>query len=206
MQSDVYREQKVNEKILAHDFYNRNTELVAQELLGNILVHQTQNGVLRGRIVETEAYFGKDDPASHASTRSKTKRNSIMFGKPGVAYIYLNYGVHYLFNIITEPEGTAGAVLVRALEPLEGLELMIRNRQLKSKSGLTNGPGKLTKAMGIDITANGLEVTGSQLYITKGAIGDFKVKRATRIGISVAQDRFLRYYIENNPFVSRTVR
>jgi len=204
MQSDVYSKQKVNEKILEPDFYNRNTELVAQELLGNILVHRTGKGVLRGRIVETEAYFGKNDPASHAATKGKTNRNSIMFGKPGVAYIYLNYGVHYLFNIVTEPEGIAGAVLVRALEPLEGFELMMDNRQLKSEANLTNGPGKLTKAMGIDINANGLEVTDGKLYIAKGETNNFIVKRATRIGISVAQDRLLRYYIESNPFVSRS--
>jgi len=193
----------VNEEILDRDFYNRNTELVAQDLLGNILVHRTKKGILRGRIVEAEAYFGKNDPASHASTRGKTKRNSIMFGKPGMAYIYLNYGVHYLFNVVTEPEGIAGAVLVRALEPLEGLELMKSNRQSESEADLTNGPGKLTKAMGIDIAANGFDVTDSQLYIIKGETNNLKVKKTTRIGISVAQDRLLRYYIENNPFVSR---
>lgn len=189
-------------QILTREFYERDTKTVARELLGNILVHDTPRGVLSGLIVEAEAYFGRGDPASHAS-RGKTKRNSIMFGEPGVAYVYLNYGMHYLLNVVTEPEETPGAVLIRALEPLQGKEIMFENRKMKSEIMLTNGPGKLSKALGIDLSFNGQRITDGCLYIIKGKSRRLPIKATSRVGISVAQDAPLRYYIEDNQYVSR---
>ncbi len=192
----------MKEQILPRHFYRRDTKIVAQEILGNILVHKTPQGVLRGMIVEAEAYFGLGDLASHAAKR-KTSRNSIMFGRPGVAYIYLNYGLHHLLNVVTEPEGTAGAVLIRALQPLEGKKIMLNNRRVESELELANGPGKLTKALQIDISLNGQNMTSGRLFIAKGQTKCISIKAASRIGVSVAQDALLRYYIEGNPFVSR---
>lgn len=191
-------------RILERSFYRRNTQQVACELLGEILVHKISRGELKGRIVETEAYFGHGDPASHAS-KGKTPRASIMFGKPGVAYVYLNYGIHSLLNIVTEKEGAPGAVLIRALEPLSGLDIMMRNRRLNSKENLTNGPGKLTQALGIDLSYNGMDLTQrSSLFITdRGAKEKISIAASARIGISLARDELLRYYIEGNAWVSR---
>ncbi|MBI4743484.1 MAG: DNA-3-methyladenine glycosylase [Actinobacteria bacterium] len=190
--------------ILSKSFYERDTKVVAQELLGKILVNKTKNGILKGKIVETEAYYGLDDAASHAS-RGKTKRNSVMFGEAGIAYIYLNYGVHFLFNIVTEKSPKPGAVLIRALEPVEGIGAMMKNRKIKSIHQLTNGPGKLTKAMGIDISFNQFDLTGSDLAVEEdGSDCLIEIVKAPRIGISVAQDKLLRYYIKDNSFVSRS--
>jgi len=193
----------MTEQILPFAFYKRDTQIVAQEILGNILVHETKQGTLSGVIVETEAYFGLGDPASHAS-RGMTKRSSIMFGVPAVAYVYLNYGIHCLLNIVTESEGTPGAVLIRALDPLEGKETMLRNRRVRSERELSNGPGKLTQALQVDLSHNGQDMTGGNLFVAKGPRKEFSIKAACRIGISVAQDSLLRYYIEGNPFVSKT--
>lgn len=192
----------MKEKILQRNFYERDTKTVAREILGNVLVHHSSKGIMRGIIVETEAYFGMGDAASHAS-RGMTKRNSIMFGEPGVAYVYLNYGMHYLLNVVAEEKGTAGAVLIRALEPLDGKELMMKNRKVASARELANGPGKLTKAMQLDLSFNGREITGGSLYVAEGPLSGFSIRAASRIGISVAQDALLRYYIEGNRFVSR---
>jgi DNA-3-methyladenine glycosylase len=192
----------MKKQILPRNFYERDTKIVAQELLGKVLVRHTSQGTMRGLIVETEAYFGLDDPASHAS-RGMTKCNSIMFGEPGVAYVYLNYGMYYLLNVVTESKGMAGAVLIRALEPLGGEELMFKNRKVDSELNLTNGPGKLTQALQIDLSFNGQKITNGNLYVQEGLTSDFSIRAASRIGISVAQDALLRYYIEGNPFVSK---
>lgn len=192
----------MKEKVLPRHFYERDTKTVARDILGHILVHDTVQGTLRGVIVEAEAYFGQSDLASHAS-RGMTKRNAVMFGDAGRAYIYLNYGMHYLLNVVTEKRGVAGAVLIRALEPVEGDELMFDNGKAKSRVELTNGPGKLTKAFGIDQKFNGKSLIESNLFIIEGRKDNFHIKAAPRIGISVAQDSLLRYYIEGNPFVSR---
>lgn len=188
--------------ILSKSFYERDTKIVARELLGKVLVHKTRKGILKGRIVETEAYYGLNDPASHAS-RGKTDRNSVMFEEAGIAYIYLNYGVHFLFNVVTEKISIPGAALIRALEPLEGMEIMMENRNTKLINQLTNGPGKLTKAMGIDISFNRFDLTGSDLTIEDNGYSCFaEIAEAQRIGISVAQDKLLRYYVKDNSFVS----
>jgi len=149
---------------LSRNFYSRSADKVAKDLLGCVLVHINENKKLSGRIVETEAYFGREDPGSHAS-RGMTPRNRLMFGKPGFAYVYFTYGNHWMFNIVTEKSGVPGAVLIRALEPLEGEEEMENNRKRKD---LTSGPGKLTQALGINKNHNGLDLTGNRIYVLKG--------------------------------------
>lgn len=187
--------------ILPRTFYQRDTAEVARDLLGKILVYKTSQGRITGKIVETEAYYGHYDPASHAYR--KTPRSSIMFGPPGFAYVYFNYGVHYLLNVVTAKINTPGAVLIRAVEPLEGIELMKKNRGNLPPEKLCNGPGKLTKAFGIDISFNGHDLTKYPLVIQNGKKGAPIIKNTTRVGISVAKDELLRYYIEGNRFISR---
>jgi len=187
---------------LKRDFYERNTKVVAKELLGKILVHRLPEGDTMGRIVETEAYFGNGDPASHAS-RGKTPRNSIMFGPPGHAYVYFNYGMHYLFNVVTEKEGVPGAVLIRALEPLRGIDFMFKKRKVKELKLLTNGPAKLTQALGIDISHNGLDLVNGEIFACDDKKAVFNIVSASRIGISVGKDDLLRFYIADNQFVSK---
>lgn len=183
---------------LPRSFYSRKTEIVARDLLGCILVHEINGKKISGKIVETEAYLGENDPGSHAS-RGMTPRNKIMFGKPGVAYVYFIYGNHYCLNFVTEREGVAGAVLIRALEPLEGLEEMMRRRG--RKNNLTNGPGRLTQALGITRAHNGIDLTGDELYVLRGEKPK-EIVTTTRIGIREGADLKLRFYIKGNKFVS----
>jgi DNA-3-methyladenine glycosylase len=159
--------------------------------------------MLSGKIVETEAYRGKDDPASHAY-RGLTKRNAVMFGDSGRAYIYFAYGAHFCLNITTEMEGRAGAVLIRALEPIHGIEFMKKNRGIDELTELTNGPGKLTKAMRIGLDLNGEDlITSQRLYILEGKTRNFEVKSSARIGIKDGLEHRWRYFINCNPFVSK---
>ena len=183
---------------LGRSFYSRKTDLVAKDLLGCILVHKFDGKKLSGRIVETEAYFGENDPGSHAS-RGMTPRNRIMFGKPGFAYVYFVYGNHYCLNFTTEPEGKAGAVLIRALEPLEGIEEMKRRRG--REDNLTNGPGRLTQALGITKEHNGTDLTGNEIYVLRGRKPE-EIVRTTRIGLSNGKNLLLRFYIRGKKFVS----
>ena len=133
-------------EILKREFYTENSVKVAEKLLGKLLVRELPEGTLIGKIVEVEAYGGRDDPASHAY-RGKTPRNQIMFGKPGLAYIYFTYGMHYCLNVKAEREGVPGAVLIRALEPIEGIEIMKKNRGVEKITELTSGPAKLTLSL-----------------------------------------------------------
>ena len=190
--------------VLPRSFYTRNTLTVAKELLGNRLVRHVGGGELVGRIVEVEAYGGGDDPASHAY-RGVTSRNRLMFREGGSAYVYFTYGKHYCFNVTTGREGVPGAVLVRALEPVGGIEVMQRNRGMRRVRDLTNGPGKLTKAMSITKQQNGLDMTKSgELFICKPRVEeDFEVVSARRVGIRVGVEKPWRFYIENSKFVSR---
>lgn len=182
---------------LPRKFYSRRTDLVARDLLGCTLVHKTGSKKLSGMIVETEAYRGYDDPGSHAF-RGQTPRNSVMFGKPGFAYVYFIYGNHHCLNFTTEKKGTAGAVLIRALDPLEGKETMLENREGRS---LTNGPGKLTQALGITRDQNGVDMTGNTLYVLRGKPPE-DVAKTTRVGIRQGAELKLRFYIKGNKFVS----
>jgi len=186
----------------------------ARALLGAVLEHRTSEGVTAGRIVETEAYLW-DDPACHAS-RGETPRNRPMFGPPGRAYVYRIYGIHDCFNVVTGPRGRGEAVLIRALEPLTGLDLMRARRGTDDVRALCNGPGKLVQAMGIDRSASGVNlVTGPLRLLTAdsypssaplagGATGPSGLLRALpRVGITVAVDLPLRFYHEGNPWVSK---
>ena len=191
---------------LPRDFYAAATLTVAEALLGKVLVHSSSEGAVAGTIVETEAYIGQDDPACHAAT-GLTKRNAPMYGPPGKAYIYLNYGVHSLLNAVTEKEGFPAAVLIRALEPLSGVNLMRRRRIIKNRdialNDLCRGPGNLTRALGITLTENGLDLTGRRLRIENRGIVLGTVAHGPRIGIRVATDRPWRCWIDGHPCVSR---
>lgn len=183
------------------------TETAARNLLGAVLWHATPAGVTAGRIVETEAYLFHD-PACHAS-RGKTMRNAAMFGPPGHAYVYLIYGMHHCFNVVTAPEGKGEAVLVRALEPLEGLDLMARRRGQDRFNKLCNGPGKLAAALGLTRQQDGFPLHRGTLRIQspQGYPG-WKASRlaslvtTTRIGISQAADWPLRFYLGDSDCVS----
>ena len=191
--------------ILQADFYARDTVVVARELLGKVLVHETAEGTTSGIIVETEAYM-QDDPACHAY-RGKTPRNETMFGEPGKAYVYLIYGIHHCFNAVTREEGKGEAVLVRALCPLRGEELMRRRRKTTCPSHrLASGPGNLCRVMGITRDQDGVSLQESPLYVISDnvAVSSDDVAEKTRIGLSVAEDRMLRFYLSNyQKYVSR---
>lgn len=176
------------------EFYDRDTIGVAQELLGKHLVHVVEGVPRVGRIVETEAYLGPHDLASHSS-RGLTPRTRVMFGPPGHAYVYLIYGMHWCMNVVTQPEGHASAVLLRALEPVANLE------------GKTNGPALLCKAMGIDGRLSGHDLLSSDLFIADpGPAPRIRIVKRPRIGVDYARHwarRLLRFYIKDNPFVSK---
>lgn len=191
---------------LERSFYDRDTLIVARELLGKRLVRQIDGARLAGRIVETEAYT-QDDAACHAS-RGCTPRTAVMFGPPGHAYVYFIYGMHHCFNVVTESEGTAGAVLIRALEPVEGLDQMLARRRGHSGVALTNGPARLCYALGIDRTLNGVDlVTGDRLWIEPDqTIPDAQIARGPRIGVR-GDERALncpwRFWVRDHPYVSK---
>lgn len=167
-----------------------------------MLINHSREGSTSGKIVETEAYFGRGDPASRAS-RKRTRLNEIMWWKGGLAFVYMVHA-NWMFNVTTEPEGTPGAVLIRAIEPLEGLELMRRRRGVEGERELTSGPGKLTRALGITKGHHGLDLTSSkELTIIKGGSRGFEVAISHRIGVTADLERELRFYIRGNPFVSR---
>ena len=184
--------------MLSKDFYCRDPAEVSRRILGNELV---KDG-LRGRIVEAEAYYGPNDPASHAYN-GKTKRNKLMFGGPGKTYVYLCYGMYHLLNFTTREKGKPGAVLIRALEPLEGVEKMKRNRGTQDGKELTNGPGKLTEALGITKEHNGLDVTNNESLITveEGKQCN-EVGKSKRIGVSENHEEDLRFFLKNSKYVS----
>lgn len=190
--------------ILPSHFYDYATTAVAQALLGKLLVHETSAGLVAGRIVETEAYLA-DDPACHAHGGKKTPRTEVMFGAPGTAYIYLIYGVHNCFNVVTGAEGVGEAVLIRALEPVCGVELMQAWRKQTALHNLCSGPGKLVYAMGITRALNALSLMEPPLYLAEPVAlpGKFNVVTTTRIGISKGADLPLRFYIKDSLFVSR---
>ena len=186
-------------------FYDRDTELVSRELLGAVLECATPEGVTRGRIVETEAYLGPDDPACHA-VAGVTARTQHLFGPPGVAYVYLIYGMYWCFNAVTRERGHGAAVLVRAVHPLDGVDLM-RDRRPKAKRerDLTNGPGKLCLAMGIVGAMSGTRLQDGPVVIRQGeVVADDEVVVTPRIGITQAAEWPLRYLVRDDPFVSPT--
>jgi DNA-3-methyladenine glycosylase len=185
---------------LRRSFFIRPTIEVARDLLGKVVVHGATSGI----IVETEAYLGGEDLASHSAV-GITNRTRVIFGPPGHAYVYLSYGMHECLNIVTEPDGTAGAVLIRALEPLEGLDIMrARRPRARSDRDLTSGPGKLTQALGITRAQNGVDMTRGDLVVRAPAIASvFEIEVTPRIGITKCADLPLRFIVKDNKFVSR---
>jgi DNA-3-methyladenine glycosylase len=187
---------------LRRAFFSRYTPDVARELLGCLLVRRVGGATLSGRIVEVEAYRGSDDPASH-SYRGATKRSAIMFGEAAHVYVFFAFGNHWCLNFTTEVEGEPGAVLIRALEPVEGVGRMAENRGVSELARLTSGPGNLTKALSIDGGFNGEDlVTSKRLYVL-GKEKPVRVEASTRIGISKGREREWRYFVEGNTFVSK---
>lgn len=187
-------------KGLPRSFYRRGAVEVARDLLGKVVIH----GPTAGIIVETEAYLGGADLASH-SAAGITRRTRVIFGPPGHAYVYLSYGMHECLNIVAEPAGQAGCVLIRALEPVAGLEIMRKRRpRARSERDLTSGPGKLTQALAITRAHNGADVTRGDLVVrAPAAAGRFEIEITKRIGITKCADLPLRFIVKGNRFVSR---
>ena len=190
---------------LRASFYDRPTEIVSRELLGAVIECTTADGVTRGTIVETEAYLGPHDPACHA-VAGVTTRTEHLFGPPGRAYVYLIYGMYWCFNAVTRERGHGSAVLVRAVSPRDGIELMRRRRPRVARDrDLTNGPGKLCLAMGIDGAMSGTSLHGGPIVIRQGsAVPDDAVVVTPRIGITRAAEWPLRYLVRDDPYVSAT--
>jgi DNA-3-methyladenine glycosylase len=194
---------------LPRDFYERPTLDVAKDLIGKVLVHETRAGLASGTIVEAEAYIGESDPACHAAP-GPTARNAPLYGPPGIAYVYLNYGIHYLVNAVTESEGWPAAVLIRALEPVDGIPLMRRRRATGGSKrpsdfavdDLCRGPGNLTKALGIDLRQNLRDLTASSLRIEDRGEPKRPVRWTRRIGINVGIEQEWRVVAVGSPALS----
>jgi DNA-3-methyladenine glycosylase len=191
--------------VLPRDFYARDTEVVARELLGCVLECHGDEGVTSGRVVETEAYVGEHDLACHAAA-GRTSRTEPLYGSPGTSYVYFIYGVHWCFNAVTRDEGLPSAVLIRALEPVAGLPLMqARRPAARREVDLTNGPGKLCAALGITGRHNALSLGRPPILLREGTpVPASRVVVTPRIGITQCADWPLRWCIEDNPYVSRT--
>ena len=197
---------------LPREFFGRATLDVVRELIGKVLVHEPAAGAAAGRIVEVEAYIGEDDPACHAAP-GRTRRNEPLYGPPGFAYVYLNYGIHCLMNIVTEDDGFPAAVLLRALEPCEGIDVMEQRRTGRARGatlipveGLCRGPGNLSKALGITLKQNRLDMTDSPLRIEDWGLGAGELAWGPRIGIRVGVDKRGRCYEQDCPAVSNLPR
>jgi DNA-3-methyladenine glycosylase len=191
-------------RVLPRAFYERETEIVAREMLGTVLECETRDGTASGIIVETEAYLGEHDLACHAAV-GRTARTEPLYGPPGTSYVYFIYGMYWCFNAVTRAEGLPSAVLVRGLEPLSGIDLMRKRRSRISKEvDLTNGPGKLCTALGIDGSMSARSLQRKPLVIREGVpIPDEKVEVTTRIGITKSADWPLRWIVKGNRYVSR---
>lgn len=180
---------------------------VASRLLGKILCTKIDGLVTKGMIVETEAYSGDNDKACHANGQKMTHRNAVMFGPGGHAYIYLCYGIHHLFNIVTNKQGKADAVLIRALEPVEGIDTMMRRRGIRNlEKRLSAGPGVLTQAMGINTDFNKVRLDGDVIWLEEGADADIDIVATTRIGVEYAGEDALkpwRFYVRGSNWVSK---
>ncbi|HXT14543.1 MAG TPA: DNA-3-methyladenine glycosylase [Gemmatimonadaceae bacterium] len=190
---------------LPSEFYNRPTEQVARDLLGTVLECRTPDGVASGRIVETEAYLGEEDLACHAAA-GRTARTAPLYGPPGIAYVYFIYGMYWCFNAVTRAEHQPSAVLVRAIEPVRGIDLMRRRRpKVRRDVDLTNGPGKLCLALGITRDHNWAPLQRPPLVIRAGApVADRDVTVTPRIGITQWAEHHLRWFVTGNAYVSKT--
>lgn len=203
-------------KKLERDFYLRDSVTVAKDLLGKYLVHRVEGEEVTGKIVEVEAYMGPEDKAAHSYNNRRTDRNEIMYGLGGFSYVYFIYGMYHCMNIVVEEIGKPQAILIRALEPISGLNFMARNRYSKNleelskkeKIGLTNGPGKLCQALKIHRNQNGQDLCADKLYILADDDKDinFEVISTTRINIDYAEEAVYypwRFYIKDNTYVSK---
>jgi DNA-3-methyladenine glycosylase len=197
---------------LPRAFYDRPTLEVTRDLIGKVLVHNRRGLHTSGVIVEAEAYIGESDPACHAAP-GLTRRNEPLYGPPGHAYVYLSYGLHCLVNVVTEAQGSPAAVLLRALDPLEGVDAMRRRRRRALKGrpvvgrelpdqGLCRGPGNLTLAMGITLAENRLDLVGERLFVEDRGPRRGRLAWGPRIGISVGIDRAWRAFVAGHPAVS----
>jgi DNA-3-methyladenine glycosylase len=191
-------------KPIRKSFYSENTLRVAKEILGKVLVKKQNGKILTGRIVETEAYIGDHDPACHAY-RKFTKRSKTLYQKGGTIYVYFVYGFYHCFNIVTEEKGKGCAVLIRALEPLDGIKEMKKNRgNVKTIYELTNGPSKLCLAFDIDLRLNDKDITGSNFFVSRPLRNEkFAIVVSKRIGISTGEEFLYRFFIKDNPFVTK---
>lgn len=198
---------------LDRKFYNRESLIVARELLGKVLVHEVDGKKISGKIVETEAYMGVWDRAAHSYGGRRTPRVEVMYGEPGFSYIFMIYGMHCCFNIVTNEREVPEAVLIRAAEPVEDAEHMSQSRfgitykQLSKNQriGLTNGPGKLCSALSIDRSLNGIDLCGDKIYVEDVKNDGFSIVAAKRVGIDYAEeakDYLWRFYIEDSKYVS----
>jgi DNA-3-methyladenine glycosylase len=190
-------------ELLSNDFYERDPAAVARDLLGKTLVRKLHSEVLSGKIVETEAYYGRSDPASRAY-KGRKRFNELMFKDVGKAFIYMVHG-NWLLNVVAHLRGSIGAVLIRAVEPIQGTESMLENRNVKNLRNLTNGPGKLTKAFAITKELNGIDVTetNNQIIVVDETEKDFDVCSSHRIGVKTDLPQELRFFIRGNRFVSK---
>jgi DNA-3-methyladenine glycosylase len=194
--------QKKREK----DFFLQDASYVAKNILGDCLVLRDKKNTLVGRIVETEGYLGIEDDASHSFGGKITERNKVMYKEGGVIYVYLIYGKFYCFNIVVAEKDSPQAVFVRALEPLVGLETMKKNRGVSDIKTLTNGPCRWTMAFGINKSFLGKSILSEEIFVSYNPLKNFDIVRTKRIGIDYAvksKDLSLRFYIKNNPFVSK---
>ena len=191
---------------LSRDFYLRDVNIIARDLIGKILVHETKEGITSGIIVETEAYRGPDDKASHTYNNKRTARTEIQYKQGGFAYIYLIYGLYYCFNVTVNSENKPEAVLIRALEPLEGISIMMTRRRTQRIKNLCNGPGKLCDALAINQSSYGADLCGNSLYIRNDE-KFYDVMTSPRINIDYSQEyKFLpwRYFAADNIYVSKS--
>jgi DNA-3-methyladenine glycosylase len=187
-------------------FFSQSTEQVARALLGAVVVSQTGGVRTAGRIVETEAYLGHTDPASHGFAMRRHARNASLYGPAGTWYVYLSYGVHWCCNLVCEGKGLGGAVLLRALEPLEGLDAMMERRRTTKRALLCSGPGRLAQALGITLELDGTPMRSSDVRVTRGtSVAPRDVVASARIGITKAADWPLRFTVRGSPWISRRV-
>ncbi len=202
---------------LKRSFYMQDTLVVAKKLLGCFLVHRTLEGTTKGQIVEIEAYMGPNDKGAHSYGGNHTPRMDPLYNNGGFAYIFQLHGHNYCFNVVTQKTGIPQSVLIRGLEPIQGLNLMAKRRNIDLSAGLrskvknlTNGPSKLCQAMDIDISINGIDLCGDELFITSGkTINNDEILSAPRVNIDYAEeykDKQWRYYLKDNEFVSKYLK
>jgi len=200
---------KLGTKKRGRSFFLHDAVYVAKNILGDYIVVKRKASLLIARIVETESYLGVKDDASHSFCAKVTPRNKVLFEEGGIIYVYLIYGMCWCFNIVVSRKGDPQAVFIRAVEPVSGIDIMMRNRKIKDLNMLTKGPCRFTSAFGIDNRFLGKSLLSDDIYILYNSSKKFEIQAAKRIGIDYAnqsKDLLLRFYIKNNPFVSKKIR